>query len=42
MKNVYLSQMSLELPGSKYYYFPYSVGVVWCYADADPVIHDNY
>ena len=42
MKNVYLSQMSLELPGSKYYYFPYSVGVVWCYADADPVIHENY
>ena len=42
MKNVYLSQMSLEEPGSRYYYFPYSVGVVWCYADADPVIHDNY
>ena len=42
MKNVYLSQMSLELPGSKYYYFPYSVGVVWCYANADPVINNNY
>ena len=42
MKNVYLSQMSLELPGSKYYYFPYSVGVVWCYASNDPVVHENY
>ena len=42
MKNVYLSQMSLELPGSKYYYFPYSVGVVWSYADAIPILHENY
>jgi len=42
MKNVYLSQMSLELPGSKYYYFPYSVGVVWCYATTDPLIQENY
>ena len=42
MKNVYLSQMSLELPGSKYYYFPYSVGVVWCYASNDPVVKENY
>lgn len=42
MKNVYLSQMSLELPGSKYYYFPYSVGVVWCYAMTDKVVRENY
>ena len=42
MKNVYLSQMSLELPDSKYYYFPYSVGVVWSYATTDPIIQDNY
>jgi len=42
MKNVYLSQMSLELPGSKYYYFPYSVGVVWCYASTDAMINKNY
>lgn len=42
MKNVYLSQMSLALPGSKYYYFPYSVGVVWCYAMTDPLVKNNY
>jgi len=34
--------MSLELPDSKYYYFPYSVGVVWSYATTDPIIQDNY
>lgn len=41
-KNVYLSQMSLELPGTKYYYFPYSVGVVWSYAVTQPEIRDNF
>ena len=42
MKNVYLAQMSLELPGSNYYYFPYSVGVVWAYATTQPGIVENY
>jgi putative methyltransferase len=42
MKKVYLAQMSLELPGTKYYYFPYSVGVVWSYAATKPEICDNY
>jgi radical SAM superfamily enzyme YgiQ (UPF0313 family) len=42
MKNVYMSQMSLELPGSNYYYFPYSVGVVWAYATTQPGIVENY
>lgn len=42
MKNVYLAQMSLEVPGSKYYYFPYSVGVVWCYAINDPAVKQNF
>ena len=42
MKNVYMAQMSLELPGSNYYYFPYSVGVVWAYATTQPHILDNY
>jgi len=42
MKNVYLVQMSLELPGSKYYYFPYSVGVVWSYATTDIIVDANY
>lgn len=41
-KNVYLVQMSLELPGTKYYYFPYSVGVVWSYARSDILIDANY
>ena len=42
MKNVYMAQMSLELPGSNYYYFPYSVGVVWAYATTQPGILENY
>jgi radical SAM superfamily enzyme YgiQ (UPF0313 family) len=42
MKNVYMAQMSLELPGSNYYYFPYSVGVVWAYATTQPGIVENY
>ena len=42
MKNVYLAQMSLELPGSNYYYFPYSVGVVWAYATTQEGIIENY
>jgi len=42
MKNVYMAQMSLELPGSNYYYFPYSVGVVWAYATTQPHILENY
>ena len=42
MKNVYLAQMSLELPGSNYYYFPYSIGVVWAYATTQPGINENY
>ena len=42
MKNVYMAQMSLELPGSNYYYYPYSVGVVWAYATTQEGIVDNY
>jgi len=42
MKNVYMAQMSLELPGSNYYYFPYSVGVVWAYATTQPGILEHY
>ena len=42
MKNVYMAQMSLELPGSNYYYFPYSVGVVWAYATTQEGILENY
>jgi len=42
MKNVYMAQMSLELPGSNYYYYPYSVGVVWAYATTQPGIVENY
>jgi len=42
MHNVYLSQMSLELSGSKYYYFPYSVGVIWCYAHTHEAIKNNF
>ena len=42
MKNVYLAQMSLEIPGSNYYYFPYSIGVVWAYATTQPGINENY
>ena len=42
MKNVYMAQMSLELPGSNYYYYPYSVGVVWAYATTQEGILDNY
>ena len=42
MKNVYMAQMSLELPGSNYYYYPYSVGVVWAYATTQQGIVDNY
>ena len=34
--------MSLELPGSNYYYFPYSIGVVWAYATTQPGINENY
>ena len=37
-----MAQMSLELPGSNYYYFPYSVGVVWAYATTQPGILENY
>ena len=42
MKNVYMAQMSLELPGSNYYYYPYSVGVVWAYATTQEGIVENY
>jgi len=42
MKNIYLAQMSLELPGTNYYYYPYSVGVVWAYATTQPGILENY
>ena len=42
MKNVYMAQMSLELPGSNYYYYPYSVGVVWAYATTQEGILENY
>ena len=34
--------MSLELNGANYYYFPYSVGVIWSYANCDPLIAKNY
>ena len=37
-----MAQMSLELPGSNYYYYPYSVGVVWAYATTQEGILDNY
>ena len=40
--NVYLIQISLELPGSKFYYYPYSAGVVWAYASTQQGILENY
>ena len=42
MMNVYMAQMSLELPGSKFYYYPYSAGVVWAYATTQQGIVDNF
>ena len=46
MKNVYMAQMSLELPGSNYYYYPYSGGVVWAYATTQPgflfIVHSGF
>jgi len=42
MKNIYMAQMSLELPGTSYYYYPYSVGVVWAYALTQEGILNNY
>lgn len=42
MKNVYMAQMSLEMPGTNYYYYPYSVGVVWAYATTQEGILENY
>lgn len=41
-KNVYLTQISLHWPGLKYYYFPYSVGVLWEYAVMNDDIKENY
>lgn len=34
--------MSLELSGNPYLYFPYSIGVVWCYANNDDIVKQNY
>ena len=42
MENVYISQMSMQLDGSRYYYFPYSAGVVWSYAQSIDDIRNNY
>jgi len=42
MENVYISQMSVQLDGSRYYYFPYSAGVVWSYAQSIDDIRNNY
>ena len=43
MKNIYLVQVSFELPGDNIIrYFPYSVGVVWSYATTFESIRKNY
>jgi radical SAM superfamily enzyme YgiQ (UPF0313 family) len=42
MKNLYLVQMSLSLPGSKFRHIPYSVGLLWSYASQFTRITDNY
>lgn len=41
-KNVYLAQMSMEIPNNKYYYLPYSAGVVWSYALTNDTIRQEY
>ena len=43
MKNVYMVQVSFEMPGDNIIrYFPYSVGVVWSYASTFKSIEENY
>ena len=43
MKNIYMVQVSFELPGDNIIrYFPYSVGVVWSYASTFDSIANNY
>lgn len=43
MKNIYMVQVSFEMPGDNIIrYFPYSVGVVWSYASTFKSIEENY
>jgi putative methyltransferase len=46
MKNVYLAQMmsdsNMGNMATNYYYYPYSVGVVWAYATTQEGITENY
>ena len=43
MKNIYMVQVSFEMPGDNIIrYFPYSVGVVWSYASTFKSIKENY
>jgi len=42
MANIYMVQVSFELPGQEIRYFPYSVGVVWSYATTFESVRKNY
>ena len=41
MKNLYLAQFS-TISLDRYFYFPYSAGLVWCYASTHKDIASNY
>lgn len=42
MQNVYLAQIPYQFESTKTIYFPYSVGMLWSYAQTKQIIKENY